>query len=283
MKKYRLEEKEINELIENKNKEINRYFTLCLKLQEIANKSENNIFTEYPYILAREEYEGTELTILRPGKYVYAFNTKEQALEFKEKIQAILNTLNKKNVEEKQKELYLKIKTINGGGQVKLKTTAAYNTTKTTAQKLLNTTNANINKIKTDILDFEKMKKNTENPKFLAFYDFKLEQNNRNLLQLQEILDALKKLDPNTILSKSQEGATLWRLTYWDNDQERRKQMAFGDIVIFYGCVNMGKNYTTVIPAATQKKRTDTRKADPNLICQVELDGGKNLYIRKIL
>lgn len=281
---HRLEEEAVNKLIENKNKKINRYFTLCLELQAIANKNKNNIFAEYPYILAKKTMSGEEqLTILRPGKYIYNFNTKQQALEFKAKIENLLNTLNKKNVEEKQKELYLKIKVIDGGGQVKLRTTAAYNTTKITAQKLLDTTKATIKELQIDILDLKNLLETTENAKTQAACQYELEKAREKLQDQERLLKVLENLNPDTILSKSVEGATLWRLNFWDNVAERRKQIAFGDIVIFYGCVDMGKNYTTVIGAGKQKKRTDTRQADPNLIYQAELEGLKNMYIRKIL
>lgn len=280
----RLEEKEVNELIKSKNK-INNYFSLCLELQAIANANKNIIYKEPPYILGKKtKYGDKQLTILRPGKYIYNFNTKQQALEFKAKIENLLNTLNKKNVEEKQKELYLKIKVIDGGGQVKLRTTAAYNTTKITAQKLLDKTKAEKKELQANIAYLEDLAETTENAKTLSNIGYELDKAREILADQERLLKALEKLDPDTKLSVSVEGATLWRLTYWDNEQEKRKQIAFGDIVIFYGCVSLvGINYTTVIGAGRQKQRTDRRETDPNLIYQTELEGLKNMYIRKIL
>lgn len=282
---HRLEEEAVNKLIENKNKKINRYFTLCLKLQAIANKNKNNIFAEYPYILAKKTMSGEEqLTILRPGKYIYNFNTKAEALEFKSQIENLLNTLNKKDPEEKQKKLYLKIKVIDGGGQVKLSRTAAYNTTKTTVQKLEDKTKAEKKELQANIAYLEDLAETTENAKTLSNIGYELDKAREILADQERLLKALKNLDPNTKLSVSAQGATLWRLTYWDNLEEKRKQIAFGDIVIFYGCVSLvGINYTTVIGAGRQKQRTDRRETDPNLIYQAELEGLKNMYIRKIL
>lgn len=279
----RLEEKEVNELIKSKNK-INNYFSLCLELQAIANANKNIIYKEPPYILGKKnKYGDKQLTVLRPGKYIYNFNTKAEALEFKAKIEKILNKLNKKT-EEKQKKLYLKIKTIDGGGQVKLRKTAAYNTTKTTVQKLADKTKTEKKELQANIAYLEDLAQDTENAKTLANIGYELDKAREILADQERLLKALEKLDPDTKLSVSVEGATLWRLTYWDNLEEKRKQIAFGDIVIFYGCVSLvGINYTTVIGAGKQKKRTDTRQADPNLIYQAELEGLKNMYIRKIL
>lgn len=279
----RLEEKEVNELIKSKNK-INNYFSLCLELQAIANANKNIIYKEPPYILGKKnKYGDKQLTVLRPGKYIYNFNTKAEALEFKAKIEKILNKLNKKT-EEKQKELYLKIKVIDGGGQVKLRTTAAYNTTKITAQKLLDKTKAEKKELQANIAYLEDLAETTENAKTLSNIGYELDKAREILADQERLLKALEKLDPDTKLSVSVEGATLWRLTYWDNEQEKRKQIAFGDIVIFYGCVSLvGINYTTVIGAGRQKQRTDRRETDPNLIYQTELEGLKNMYIRKIL
>lgn len=279
----RLEEKEVNELIKSKNK-INNYFSLCLELQAIANANKNIIYKEPPYILGKKnKYGDKQLTVLRPGKYIYNFNTKAEALEFKAKIEKILNKLNKKT-EEKQKKLYLKIKTIDGGGQVKLSRTAAYNTTKTTVQKLEDKTKAEKKELQANIAYLENLAQDTENAKTLANIGYELDKAREILADQERLLKALEKLDPDTKLSVSVEGATLWRLTYWDNEQEKRKQIAFGDIVIFYGCVSLvGINYTTVIGAGRQKQRTDRRETDPNLIYQTELEGLKNLYIRKVL
>lgn len=279
----RLEEKEVNELIKSKNK-INNYFSLCLELQAIANANKNIIYKEPPYILGKKnKYGDKQLTVLRPGKYIYNFNTKAEALEFKAKIEKILNKLNKKT-EEKQKKLYLKIKTIDGGGQVKLSRTAAYNTTKTTVQKLEDKTKAEKKELQANIAYLKDLAQDTENAKTLANIGYELDKAREILADQERLLKALKNLDPNTKLSVSVEGATLWRLTYWDNEQEKRKQIAFGDIVIFYGCVSLvGINYTTVIGAGRQKQRTDRRETDPNLIYQIELEGLKNMYIRKIL
>ena len=279
----RLEEKEVNELIKSKNK-INNYFSLCLELQAIANANKNIIYKEPPYILGKKnKYGDKQLTVLRPGKYIYNFNTKAEALEFKAKIEKILNKLNKKT-EEKQKKLYLKIKTIDGGGQVKLSRTAAYNTTKTTVQKLEDKTKAEKKELQANIAYLEDLAQDTENAKTLSNIGYELDKAREILADQERLLKALKKLDPDTKLSVSVEGATLWRLTYWDNEQEKRKQIAFGDIVIFYGCVSLvGINYTTVIGAGRQKQRTDRRETDPNLIYQTELEGLKNMYIRKIL
>ena len=97
----RLEEKEVNELIKSKNK-INNYFSLCLELQAIANANKNIIYKEPPYILGKKnKYGDKQLTVLRPGKYIYNFNTIAEALEFKANIEKILNKLNKKT-EDKQ-------------------------------------------------------------------------------------------------------------------------------------------------------------------------------------
>lgn len=279
----RLEEKEVNELIKSKNK-INNYFSLCLELQAIANANKNIIYKEPPYILGKKnKYGDKQLTVLRPGKYIYNFNTKAEALEFKAKIEKILNKLNKKT-EEKQKKLYLKIKTIDGGGQVKLSRTAAYNTTKTTVQKLEDKTKAEKKELQANIAYLEDLAQDTENAKTLSNIGYELDKAREILADQERLLKALEKLDPDTKLSVSVEGATLWRLTYWDNEQEKRKQIAFGDIVIFYGCVSLvGINYTTVIGAGRQKQRTDRRETDPNLIYQTELEGLKNMYIRKIL
>ena len=279
----RLEEKEVNELIKSKNK-INNYFSLCLELQAIANANKNIIYKEPPYILGKKnKYGDKQLTVLRPGKYIYNFNTKAEALEFKAKIEKILNKLNK-NTKEKQKKLYLKIKVIDGGGQVKLRTTAAYNTTKITAQKLLDKTKAEKKELQANIAYLEDLAETTENAKTLSNVGYELDKAREILADQERLLKALEKLDPDTKLSVSVEGATLWRLTYWDNEQEKRKQIAFGDIVIFYGCVSLvGINYTTVIGAGRQKQRTDRRETDPNLIYQAELEGLKNMYIRKIL
>lgn len=279
----RLEEKEVNELIKSKNK-INNYFSLCLELQAIANANKNIIYKEPPYILGKKnKYGDKQLTVLRPGKYIYNFNTKAEALEFKAKIEKILNKLNKKT-EEKQKKLYLKIKTIDGGGQVKLSRTAAYNTTKTTVQKLEDKTKAEKKELQANIAYLEDLAETTENAKTLSNIGYELDKAREILADQERLLKALEKLDPDTKLSVSVEGATLWRLTYWDNEQEKRKQIAFGDIVIFYGCVSLvGINYTTVIGAGRQKQRTDRRETDPNLIYQTELEGLKNMYIRKIL
>lgn len=279
----RLEKKEVNELIKSKNK-INNYFSLCLELQAIANANKNIIYKEPPYILGKKnKYGDKQLTVLRPGKYIYNFNTKAEALEFKAKIEKILNKLNKKT-EEKQKKLYLKIKTIDGGGQVKLSRTAAYNTTKTTVQKLEDKTKAEKKELQANIAYLEDLAQDTENAKTLSNIGYELDKAREILADQERLLKALEKLDPDTKLSVSVEGATLWRLTYWDNEQEKRKQIAFGDIVIFYGCVSLvGINYTTVIGAGRQKQRTDRRETDPNLIYQTELEGLKNMYIRKIL
>lgn len=279
----RLEEKEVNELIKSKNK-INNYFSLCLELQAIANANKNIIYKEPPYIFGKKnKYGDKQLTVLRPGKYIYNFNTKAEALEFKAKIEKILNKLNKKT-EEKQKKLYLKIKTIDGGGQVKLSRTAAYNTTKTTVQKLEDKTKTEKKELQANIAYLEDLAENTENAKTLSNIGYELDKAREILADQKRLLKALEKLDPDTKLSVSVEGATLWRLTYWDNEQEKRKQIAFGDIVIFYGCVSLvGINYTTVIGAGRQKQRTDRRETDPNLIYQTELEGLKNMYIRKIL
>lgn len=278
----RLEEKEVNELIKSKNK-INNYFSLCLELQAIANANKNIIYKEPPYILGKKnKYGDKQLTVLRPGKYIYNFNTKAEALEFKAKIEKILNKLNKKT-EEKQKKLYLKIKTIDGGGQVKLRKTAAYNTTKTTVQKLADKTKTEKKELQANIAYLEDLAQDTENAKTLANIGYELDKAREILADQERLLKALKNLDPNTKLSVSAQGATLWRLTYWDNLEEKRKQIAFGDIVIFYGCVTLGINYTSISNASRQKQRTDTREKDPNLIFQTELEGLKNLYIRKVL
>lgn len=278
----RLEKKEVNELIKSKNK-INNYFSLCLELQAIANANKNIIYKEPPYILGKKnKYGDKQLTVLRPGKYIYNFNTKAEALEFKAKIEKILNKLNKKT-EEKQKKLYLKIKTIDGGGQVKLSRTAAYNTTKTTVQKLEDKTKAEKKELQANIAYLKDLAQDTENAKTLANIGYELDKAREILADQERLLKALKNLDPNTKLSVSAQGATLWRLTYWDNLEEKRKQIAFGDIVIFYGCVTLGINYTSISNASRQKQRTDTREKDPNLIFQTELDGLKNLYIRKVL
>lgn len=278
----RLEEKEVNELIKSKNK-INNYFSLCLELQAIANANKNIIYKEPPYILGKKnKYGDKQLTVLRPGKYIYNFNTKAEALEFKAKIEKILNKLNKKT-EEKQKKLYLKIKTIDGGGQVKLRKTDAYNTTKTTVQKLADKTKTEKKELQANIAYLEDLAQDTENAKTLANIGYELDKAREILADQERLLKALKNLDPNTKLSVSAQGATLWRLTYWDNLEEKRKQIAFGDIVIFYGCVTLGINYTSISNASRQKQRTDTREKDPNLIFQTELEGLKNLYIRKVL
>lgn len=278
----RLEKKEVNELIKSKNK-INNYFSLCLELQAIANANKNIIYKEPPYILGKKnKYGDKQLTVLRPGKYIYNFNTKAEALEFKAKIEKILNKLNKKT-EEKQKKLYLKIKTIDGGGQVKLSRTAAYNTTKTTVQKLEDKTKAEKKELQANIAYLKDLAQDTENAKTLANIGYELDKAREILADQERLLKALKNLDPNTKLSVSAQGATLWRLTYWDNLEEKRKQIAFGDIVIFYGCVTLGINYTSISNASRQKQRTDTREKDPNLIFQTELEGLKNLYIRKVL
>ncbi|MDU5087268.1 MAG: hypothetical protein E6235_09685 [Anaerococcus vaginalis] len=278
----RLEEKEVNELIKSKNK-INNYFSLCLELQAIANANKNIIYKEPPYILGKKnKYGDKQLTVLRPGKYIYNFNTKAEALEFKAKTEKILNKLNKKT-EEKQKKLYLKIKTIDGGGQVKLRKTAAYNTTKTTVQKLADKTKTEKKELQANIAYLEDLAQDTENAKTLANIGYELDKAREILADQERLLKALKNLDPNTKLSVSAQGATLWRLTYWDNLEEKRKQIAFGDIVIFYGCVTLGINYTSISNASRQKQRTDTREKDPNLIFQTELEGLKNLYIRKVL
>lgn len=278
----RLEEKEVNELIKSKNK-INNYFSLCLELQATANANKNIIYKEPPYILGKKnKYGDKQLTVLRPGKYIYNFNTKAEALEFKAKIEKILNKLNKKT-EEKQKKLYLKIKTIDGGGQVKLRKTDAYNTTKTTVQKLADKTKTEKKELQANIAYLEDLAQDTENAKTLANIGYELDKAREILADQERLLKALKNLDPNTKLSVSAQGATLWRLTYWDNLEEKRKQIAFGDIVIFYGCVTLGINYTSISNASRQKQRTDTREKDPNLIFQTELEGLKNLYIRKVL
>ena len=278
----RLEKKEVNELIKSKNK-INNYFSLCLELQAIANANKNIIYKEPPYILGKKnKYGDKQLTVLRPGKYIYNFNTKAEALEFKAKIEKILNKLNKKT-EEKQKKLYLEIKTIDGGGQVKLSRTAAYNTTKTTVQKLEDKTKAEKKELQANIAYLKDLAQDTENAKTLANIGYELDKAREILADQERLLKALKNLDPNTKLSVSAQGATLWRLTYWDNLEEKRKQIAFGDIVIFYGCVTLGINYTSISNASRQKQRTDTREKDPNLIFQTELEGLKNLYIRKVL
>lgn len=239
----------------------NPYLELCIKLDELAEKQhENAIFTEMPFI---QEFF---LKIRRPGKYVFNAETKVEALALNKKVKEVLAEANKSQKKmankkgEKRKKLYLKTKIINGGGDVKLSVKPAYRVKRYKKNEVINLFKKHITELKMQSSKIqsskEKYVKEKESTK-----DLEVEELEEEIKWYKKTIEKIKAMPEDTKIKIARQTGNLWRLTYWDAEQGRRKQVAFGDVVIFWGVPE-----TNVTMQSRQKARTDTRFANKGYI-----------------
>lgn len=239
----------------------NPYLELCIKLDELAEKQhENAIFTEMPFI---QEFF---FKIRRPGKYVFNAETKVEALALNKKVKEVLAEANKSQKKmankkgEKRKKLYLKTKIINGGGDVKLSVKPAYRVKRYKKNEVINLFKKHITELKMQSSKIqsskEKYVKEKESTK-----DLEVEELEEEIKWYKKTIEKIKAMPEDTKIKIARQTGNLWRLTYWDAEQGRRKQVAFGDVIIFWGVPE-----TNISMQSMQKKRTDTRNKSAGYI-----------------
>lgn len=232
----------------------NPYLELCVELDKLAKKQPKNlIFEELPFI------EKLFLKIKRPGKYVFNAETKKEALALNKKVKEVLAEANKSQKKmankkvEKRKKLYLKTKIIQGGENVKLSVKPAYRVKKYTKNKAMDVLEADIIILKSKIQEYKNKYKKEQN-KIEYTGKLAIENLEEEIEWYKNLLKKIQKMPEDTKIKIARQTGNLWRLTYWAAEQGRRKQVAFGDVVIFWGDPK-----TNVAKQSRQKNRVDTR------------------------
>lgn len=253
----RITKKELYDLDYTKNP----YLELCVTLDKLAEKqAENIIYAEIPFI------EDVFLKIKRPGKYVFNAETKKEALALNKKVKEVLAEANKSQKKmankkvEKRKKLYLKTKIIQGGEDVKLSVKPAYRVKKYTKNKAMDVLEADIIILKSKIQEYKNKYKKEQN-KIEYTGKLAIENLEEEIEWYKNLLKKIQKMIEDTKIKIARQTGNLWRLTYWAAEQGRRKQVAFGDVVIFWGDPR-----TNVAKQSRQKMRTDTRFKSKNYI-----------------
>lgn len=244
----------------------NPYLELCVTLDKLAEKQDKNIiYAEIPFI------EDVFFKIKRPGKYIFYAETREEALEINKKVKEVLAEANKNQKKfankkgEKRKKLYLKTKIIQGGEDVKLSIKPSYTVETYKKEQAVEILENGIKALKESISLYTSMYKKEptkENPSTISVAGrWAIDDLKEEVKWYRKLIIKIENMQDVTKIKIAWKSGNLWRLTYWSSEENRRKQMAFGDVIIFWGVPE-----TNISMQSMQKKRTDTRNKSAGYI-----------------
>lgn len=237
----------------------NSFMTYCAELHFWAMEHKEDLIEyEEPYILKAfvglEESEA--INIKRSGKYAFSVDSESKAKKLQKEALKILKANNKKAKSGKGK-LRLNIKVLPASNTVKLSVRPAYSVRHPSVEIVMKV-------FYKRLLDMQEDIKNTDSA------------DSKNLLK-----DSYRELDKqikeweSIFKERSVEKLTVarrcgdqYRFSYYNTVEEKRCQVGFGDVIIFYGSPK-----PTLSTREPSKKRTDTRDNDPNLLYHGEFEG----------
>lgn len=241
---------ELQELCSN-----NPFMTYCTGLHFWAMEhKEDLLYYEEPYILESNMPIGPGVSqaikIKRPGKYAFSVDSESKAKKLQSEALEVLRVNNKK-VKSGTGKMSLNSKVLPASGVVKLSVKPAYKVVKEP-----------IGFVK-DVFEEElsRMKQRIENTSSKN-YAMELEEELLAIYKKQKKVSArIEKNRLETVRVATRCGEQ-YRFSYYDPFEEKRKQVGFGDVIIFYNDPN--KPFFSFSEAS--KKRTDTRENSPGFL-----------------
>lgn len=231
----------------------NKFMVYCAELHLWAMDNEKAlIYQEEPYILKSSALiepgvdKKPAITIKRLGKYAFSVDSEETAKELYKQASNILNSNNGD-----KGRLTLNGKVLPASGTVKLSISPAYRVSKENVDYVLKV-------FKSELSEIEETLKSIDDKE----YSKDLQEQHEAIEK--KIKDFLSMAEKNKIksISLATRNGLQYRFNYYDTIKEKRQQVGFGDLIIFYNSTNK----PVLGFKEGSKKRTDTRENDPGLI-----------------
>lgn len=242
----------------------NSFLVFCVELHQWAMKNKKDlIYYEEPYILKAEapsildSSTETRLTIKRPGKYAFSVESEKAAEKLHAKASSILSA-NIKKVKGISR-IKLNCKVLPTSSTVKLSIGPAYSVSHPSAKDILKVFEEKLLKLYESV-------ENTENLDKKKLLKADCEELENQIKEWKTIIynHNTKKL---TLASRC---GNQFRFSYYNEVEEKRCQVGFGDVIIFYGSPK-----PTLSGKEPSKKRTDTRDNDPYLLYHGDFEGAE--------
>lgn len=247
----------------------NPFLMFCVQLHNWAMDHDDKLlYHEDPYILKDASIPimpelpiRPVLKIKRPGKYAFSVDSESKAKTLQKEAIAVLKA-NNKDKKGKPGKLKLNLKVLPAFRSVKLSIAPAFSVKHCTTDVFLDYFEDKIFDIQEQIEHYEKDSPDNEN----IIKELKEEEKALNK-QINEWYEMFKKrgIEKLTVAYK---GGNQFRFTYYNPLEEKRCQVGFGDVIIFYGSPE-----PTLSIKEPSKKRTDTRDNSDNMLYHGDFNG----------
>lgn len=248
----------------------NPFLMFCVDLHNWAMKKKKDlIYYEDPYILKdsrtpimRQLPIRPRLDIKRPGKYAFSVKSEKAAKKLQTEAIAILKA-NNKAIDKKKKissnNISLNSKVLPAYHTVKLSVGPAYSVGHPSVVNVMKVFYKRLSDIQEEI-------KNTDDVDLKDVLNDSYRELDEQIKEWESIFEkrSIKKL---TLASRC---GNQFRFSYYNPVEEKRCQVGFGDVIVFYGSPE-----PTLSTREPSKKRTDTRDSDPNLLYHGDFKGAE--------